>query len=625
VERFSLDVRDDLIQRLLSVVPEIETDGKIDVDKLNDILTDKVEKSVERYNFTWSGKKDAIKLAQRSTQATLKFNENKSENWDTTQNLYLEGDNLEILKLLQKSYSNKVKLIYIDPPYNTGKDFVYKDSYKNSLQSYFEQTGQVDKNGNRLSVNKEINGRYHTDWLNMMYPRLKLARNLLTNDGVFFTSISDVEAFNLKKMADEIFGEENFLSDIIWNSTKSVTNTAIISRSITHTLVYVKSMDYFIKNRNEFRIIDEGEGFENPDNDPRGPWKADPFQVGGVRPNQLYEIVNPKTGFGYFPNEGSSWKNDYSKFQELLKDNRIVFGKTGESGPQRKRFLSEAMERGKVAKTLWDDIETTTNGTARVKALFGDTVFSNPKPVQLLERIIELGGDRDGIVLDFFSGSSTTAEAVIKMNKNDGGNRKFIMVQLPENLDDSFYNSDNDAKPVIKKAIKYLDSVNREHSLAAIGEERIRLAINDLGLNDKVGFKVFELAESNIKRWNPEEPKVTKQLAFLKNNFESDSTMLDIVYEVMIKQGLDLNYPIKEYYVENSVIYTIADGAMFVVLGELIGSAVAKFINNFRKEVGIEKSVVIFRDEKFISDSEKLNTIEILNADGIAYDDILSI
>lgn len=621
----SADLVQENIQKLLTMFPEVLTEGKIDFDKLRLVLGDAVEQNNEKYEFNWHGKKETMQLAQQPTVATLKPNMEKSLNWDETDNLYIEGDNLEVLKVLQKSYSNKVKLIYVDPPYNTGKDFVYKDNFKDSIENYLQQTGQVDNDGNKLNVNSETSGRYHTDWLNMMYPRLKLAYNLLTEDGVFFVNLSDAEAFNMKKIADEIFGEKNFLADIAWNSTKSVTNTAIISGSVTHTLVYFKSMDYFVKNRNEFRIPDDGEGFSNPDNDPRGPWKADPFQVGGVRPNQLYEIVNPNTGVSYYPNEGSSWKNEYSRFVELMNDNRIVFGTTGESGPQRKRFLFEALERGKVSKTLWDDVETTTNGTARIKRLFGDTVFSNPKPVQLLERIIELGGSRDGIVLDFFSGSATTAEAVLKKNKEDGGNRKFILVQLPENLDDSLKTSDNDAKPVLKKAIKYLDRINRPHFLTEVGEERIRLAVKDLELDSNVGFKVFELSKSNIKKWNAEPKDLNEQFELLANNFEEGSKPIDVVYEIMLKQGLDLTYPISETKVGDAVVYDIAFGAMFVVLGDKITSKVASHIIKQIADEEAENSVVVLQDEKFINDSEKLNTIEQLNASGIQYNDILSI
>lgn len=484
--RTTIDYSSQNIGKIMNIFPEVITEGKIDFDKLRILLGEDIDESNEKYELTWNGKANAMRIANLPTESTLLPLPDKSVNWDESENLYIEGDNLEVLKLLQKPYHERIKLIYIDPPYNTGKDFVYKDNFVDNMKNYLEQTGQIDADGNHLQINKDVNGRFHTDWLNMMYPRVKLAWNLLANDGVFFVNLSDAEAFNMKKICDEIFYEKNFLADISWNSTKSVTNTAIISESVTHTLVYFKNKDYFVKNRNEFRLPDTDEGFENPDNDPRGPWKADPFQVEGVRPNQQYTITNPNTGKVYRPNEGNSWKNEYNKFQELLADNRIVFGKSGDAGPQRKRFLFEAQERGRVAKTLWSDIETTTNGTSRIKKLFGDTVFSNPKPVQLLERIIQLGGSKDGIILDFFSGSATTAEAVLKMNKEDGGNRKFILVQLPENLDESLKTSSNDAQKVLKKAIKYLDKVKKPHYLTEIGEERIRLAIDDLGLSDDI-------------------------------------------------------------------------------------------------------------------------------------------
>ena len=292
------------------------------------------------------------------------------------------------LHSLVTQFRGKVKLIYIDPPYNTGNDgFKYNDKFN------------------------------HSTWLTFMKNRLEVARELLGDDGVIFVSIDDNEQAYLKVMMDEIFGRENFLADIIWNSTKSVTNTAIISVAHTHNLVYFKDKSYFITNRTEFRLPEDGEGFSNPDNDPRGVWKADPFQVGGWRPNQQYEITNPNTGKVYKPNKGSSWKNDYNRFQELLADNRIIFGVDGTAGPQRKRFLFEALERGKVSKTIWDDVGTTTNGTQHLKTLFSDNVFSNPKPEQLLKRIIELSTKDNDIVLDYHLGSGTTCAVAHKMNR----------------------------------------------------------------------------------------------------------------------------------------------------------------------------------------------------------------
>lgn len=316
-------------------------------------------------------------------------------------NLIIKGNNLLALYSLRERYRGRIKLIYIDPPYNTGNDsFGYNDSFN------------------------------HSTWLTFMKNRLTVARDLLAPDGVIFVSLDDNEAHYCKVLMDEIFREENFLNDIIWNSTKSVTNTALISVSHTHNLVYFKNKEYFIKNRTEFRLAENGEGFSNPDNDPRGVWKADPFQVGGWRPNQQYEIVNPKTGKSYFPNEGCSWKNDYKKFQELLADNRIVFGTTGDAGPQRKRFKFEAEERGRVAKTIWEDVGTTTNGTQHLKKMFGSMVFSNPKPESLIQRVIELSTEEGDIVLDYHLGSGTTAAVAHKMG------RQYIGVEQMDYIED---------------------------------------------------------------------------------------------------------------------------------------------------------------------------------------------
>lgn len=330
-------------------------------------------------------------------------------------NFLIEGDNLASLQLLEKTHKGKIDLIYIDPPYNTLKnekdDFSYDDI-------------RIDKTDTFA----------HSKWISFMKERLLLAHKLLSTNGCIFISIDDHEYANLKLLMDSIFSEDNFLCNIIWNSTKSVTNTAVISVSHTYNLVYFKDKNYIIENRTSFRVPETGEGFSNPDNDPRGLWKADPFQVGGWRPNQQYEIINPITGVSYRPNKGCSWKNDYEKFQELLADNRIVFGKNGTSGPQRKRFIWEAEERGRVVKTIWDDIETTTNGTQTLKKLFdGESPFSNPKPIGLLRRILQLGASKNSTILDFFAGSGTTGHAVMKLNAEDGGNRKFILCTNNEN------------------------------------------------------------------------------------------------------------------------------------------------------------------------------------------------
>ena len=353
-------------------------------DEIDNLFEPKAFCNVKRYE---SGKKPA---------ATTHFNRDSELNMkrglseDTiTDNLIIKGNNLLALHSLKKEFEGKIKLIYIDPPYNTGNDsFSYNDNFN------------------------------HSAWLTFMKNRLEAARDLLRKEnGSIWISCDDGEFAYLKVLCDEIFKAENFLNDVIWNSTKSVTNTALISVSHTHNLVYFKNKDYFVKNRTEFRLKEDGEGFSNPDNDPRGVWKADPFQVGGWRPNQQYEIVNPKTNIVYLPNEGCSWKNDYEKFKELMKDNRIVFGASGEAGPQRKRFLFEAVERGKVAKTIWDDIDTTTNATQHNKKLFGKIVFNNPKPEALIERIVELATNENDIILDYHLGSGTTAAVAHKMNR----------------------------------------------------------------------------------------------------------------------------------------------------------------------------------------------------------------
>jgi len=356
-------------------------------DEINKLTEPKVLSNWERYTADGLQK---VKDIKRNKKGIIK------------ENLIIKGNNLLALYSLLPEFTKKIKLIYIDPPYNTGNDgFKYNDNFN------------------------------HSTWLTFIKNRLEVAKLLLRkDDGIIFVSCDDNEQAYLKVLMDDIFGINNFLTDIIWNSTKSVTNTAIISNSHTHQLVYFSNKKYYIKNRNKFRLEEPGTGFNNPDNDPRGVWKADPFQVGGWRPNQQYEITNPNTNAVYKPNKNCSWKNDYKKFQELLKDNRIVFGKDGKSAPQRKRFLYEAKKRGKVAKTLWTDIETTTNGTQHLKKMFGEHKFSNPKPEGLIKKIIELATTENDIVLDFFAGSGTTGAVAHKMN------RQYILIEQMDYIKD---------------------------------------------------------------------------------------------------------------------------------------------------------------------------------------------
>lgn len=585
------------IEQLKQLFPEIVTENKIDFEKLKEILGDEIDNTNERYDFTWKGKHEAVKISQTPSKGTLRPSKEDSKNWDTTENLYIEGDNLEVLKLLQKSYYGKIKMIYLDPPYNTGHDFIYEDNFKDNLKNYLKQ----DQEGFNISSNPETSGRYHTNWLNMMYPRLKLSYNLLTNDGVIFISIDDNEVYNLKKICDEIFGEFNFLGDIIWNSTKSVTNTALISVSHTYNLVYFKNKNYFIKNRDKFRLPDTGEGFDNPDNDPRGPWKADPFQVGGWRPNQQYEIKNPNTGVIYKPNPNCSWKNDYNKFQELIKDNRIVFGKNGRGGPQRKRFKFEAMERGKVSKTLWDDIETTTNGTVLLKKIFDKkNIFDNPKPIELIERMIQLGTNKNDIILDFFSGSSTTAHSTLLNNLKNKNNNKFIMIQLPEKTDEK--------TEAFKAGYK---------NICEIGEERIRRVGNMLLKNKHnpdidIGFKVFKLDSSNLTKWNPDVDNLENSLIAASDNIVEGRSELDLVYEIMLKYGIELTLPVEEISFDKYNFYSVGMGSLVICLNNHVTREVADDVLKIKENLSPDVIRVVFKDNGFESDSDKTNVKEIL-------------
>lgn len=570
---------------------------KVEFDHLREMLGDAIaDADEERYDFYWVGKQDAKREAARPTRQTLRPVEEESVAWESTHNLYIEGDNLEVLKLLQTAYIGKVKMIYIDPPYNTGNDFVYNDDFAMSREEQDEAMGNLDEEGNRLRRNLDSNPRYHSDWCSMVYSRLLVARTLLSNDGVIFISIDDNEVHNLRKICDEVFGASNYVGDILWNSTKSVTNTAILSVSHTYNLVYFKNIDYFVKNRTEFRLKDNGEGFSNPDNDPRGAWKADPFQVGGWRPNQQYEITNPNTGVVYTPNPNCSWKNDYDKFQELLKENRIVFGKTGEGGPQRKRYIWEAKERGKVAKTWWDDVETTANGTQTLKKMFeGRIVFDNPKPVSLIKRFMELGTNKDSLILDFFSGSATTAHAVMQLNAEDGGKRKYIMVQLPEKT------------PEGSEARKA-----GYDTICKIGKERIRRAgrqiKEELGLLSDdldIGFRVLRLDSSNMKEVYFEPGKVSQASLFSQvDSVKERRTPLDLLFGCMVDWGVELSLPIRREEVAGKELFVVNDGALVACFEEEIPLETIRYI------AGLSPQRLIFRESSFATDADKLNVYE---------------
>ncbi|PTF93741.1 site-specific DNA-methyltransferase [Staphylococcus chromogenes] len=654
VSSHSLDITEQNIEKLKELFPEVLTEKKIDFDKLRLILGDEVETAPERYSFTWNGKKQAMQLAQQPTVATLKPNKAKSKNWDETQNLYIEGDNLEVLKILQKSYANKVKLIYLDPPYNTGSDFVYQDSFSDSIKNYLEVTGQVDEDGTKFSTNAETSGRYHTNWLNMMYSRLKLGRSLLTDDGVMFISIDEHEISNLEKLVSELFGENNLAGTIIWDKRNPKGDSKGVARQHEYVIVVAKSLEIF-SSKNEFKrlkknaegmlrkakqIINKiGADFTLSDaNDEYRKWvNAQDSFSGGERayskideqgnvyrevsmtwPNNkqapadyFVPIIHPTTGkLTKIPGKG--WRYPSATLKQMILDNMVVFGKDETTIPRRKYLLSENMYEnvpslyynGKSGSTDVSNLEMKT------------TYFDNPKPVDLLKQIIQSTTTENDIILDFFSGSATTAESVMKQNSEDDNNRQFIMVQLPEIIED-------------KKSDGYKDGFR---NIPEIAEERIRRAGDKIigenpELADKldIGFKVFELEKSNLKKWNTEPEDLVTMLGSIQDNLEPGSTEDDLVYEIMLKQGLELTLPIEKFVVGDANIYKIAFGSLFIVLGENITSDVAEKIDEFIMDEELENVVVVLQDTGFANDSEKLNSIEILNAGGVDYNDILSI
>lgn len=600
------------IEKLKALFPEIVTEGKIDFKVLQEVLGSELEEGEEYYRFTWAGKANARREAQKPSTGTLRPAKDESVDWDTTQNLYIEGDNLEVLKLLQKGYAGKVKMIFTDPPYNTGKDFVYKDNYKDNLRNYQEVTGQLDEEGNKLSTNSDSDGRYHSNWLNMMYPRLRLARNLLSEEGVVFICIDDNEAHSLKKMCDEIFGEDNFIADLIWEKRYGRSNDAkLMASAFDHIIMYKKS-DKLIKLR-EARTESADKGYSNPDEDGRGLWTSVSFvsqRTKDERPNLRYKITNPNTNIE-FEHPTNAWKYAEEKYLQMLSENRFYWGKEGtQEFPRIKRFLSE-LDKGMVPINLWKHKESGTGdeGTKEVNALVGKDVFSYPKPTRLIERAINLGlnlNNGDDIVLDFFSGSGATAHAVMNLNCEDNGKRKFIQVQLPELTD--------------KKSQAYKAEYK---TIAEIGKERIRRAAQKIALenpkkskNIDLGFKVFKLDTSNIKGWDGNPHTLDESLFDAQDNIKTDRTEHDVLYEILLKYGLDLNLPIEEKQIANKTVFSVGYGALFICLADNIGSKVAEGIGAWKEELQPEVCRVVFKDSGF-TDVEKTNSVQILKRFGI--------
>lgn len=607
----SMNIIEQNIEKLKEIFPEVFSEGKIDFSKLEEELGSFKENENERYNFTWNGKSEAKKIALTPSTGTLRPCKVESKDWDTTQNLYIEGDNLEVLKLLQKSYHKKVKMIYIDPPYNTGKDFVYKDNFRDNIKNYLEITGQVDSDGNKLSTNSETSGRYHSDWLNMMYPRLKLARNLLKDDGVIFISIDDNEVANLRKLCDEIFGEDNFVAEFVWQKNFAPKNdNKYISISHEYILCFAKNKNLFSRNLLP-REDKHNTGYSNPDDDERGVWTSGSILATTFSESGVFEIIAPN-GNIHLPPNGRCWRYSLSKVNELLSENKLWFGKDGNGVPRVKRFLSE-MPDGVVPQSWlkYEDVGSGQDGTQLTKSVFDNAqVFDFPKPIKLLIRFLHIGLNENDTILDFFSGSATTAHAVMKLNSEDDGSRKFICVQIPESTDEK--------SESFKAGYK---------NICEIGKERIRRAgekvKSESGKDElDIGFKVLKLDSSNIKSWDSDSENLESSLFDAIENIKSDRNEEDLLYEILLKYGLDLTLPIDKPF-ENKNIYNIGFGALIICLDSNISIDITGEIIAIKKEYDSEITRVVFKDSGFKNAAEKTNIIKTLNQNGI--DEVVSV
>ena len=617
----SKDLLKENIKQLKQLFPEVCCEDKIDFDKLKQILGEYVEDDKERYNFTWNGKGRSLRLSQTPSPGTLRPCKEESKDWDSTQNLYIEGDNLEVLKLLQKSYYGKIKMIYIDPPYNTGHDFVYPDDLGDSIDHYKEITGQVDSEGNKQSTNLETNGRFHTDWLNMMYPRLMLARNLLSQDGVVFISIDDTEQGDLRKICDEIFGATNLINNIIWQKKYSPQNDAKwLSDNHDFILVYAKSKDNWFP-RLLPRSDEMNARYKNPDNDPKGPWK----------PITLHAKSGNNNDFSFTFSNGITWRppsGTYPRFsaetmREYDEQSKIWFGVDGNSVPAVKNYLSE-VKQGVTPLTIWTYDEVGHNQTARedIKKCFdGENPFDTPKPVSLIKRICYIANlNSDDIAMDFFSGSATTAHAVMQLNAEEGGDRRFIMVQLPEVCGEKTEAYKAGSKNICEIGKERIRRAG-EKIKAQIEEENAQLKIDEEPKKiPDIGFRVFKLDSSNLKKWQSDYDDLEKTLLDSIENYVEGRSELDVVYEIILKMGLDLTYPVDELDVNGRKIYSVAFGALMICLDDHITKEIADGMISLYQEYQPELWKVVFKDNGFEDDSAKTNIKEQLKAAGLEED-----
>jgi adenine-specific DNA-methyltransferase len=570
----SMDVaaerRDELKRCLRQAFPEAFAEGTIDFDHLKRALGGWVDPSKERFGLNWPGKAECMKIIQQPSVATLKPVREESINFDDTANLFIEGDNLEVLKLLQKAYFGKIKMIYIDPPYNTGNEFIYPDKYAETLETYLAYTGQIDDERKRFATNTDTSGRYHTNWLNMMYPRLYLARNLLREDGVIFISIDDHEASNLRGLCDPIFGEENFVAQNVWQKRYSRENRGVIGDAHEYVLTYARNLDSFKEVSKLVSITEAQKKAYRNDDSSKGAWRAIPITAQGFRANQMYEVRSP-SGKVFTPPEGRCWSMIEPAFRKLEAEGRIYWGKDGDSQPNLIRYLSEV--EGVVPWTWWPHDETGHTDEARkeIREYLGSTdIFDTPKPVRLIRRMLEIAASDDDIVLDFFAGSCTSAHAVFASNASDAGRRRFIMVQLPEPC--------ADGSEALKVGFK---------TVADIGKERIRRAAKKIAsgrdgeLNmaangpADLGFRVFRLDRSNFRIWEgatDTDEDLDRQVEMHIDHLSDRNSAEDVLYELLLKAGFALTTKVQTVEMAGKHIFSIEHGALLICLEKEITS-----------------------------------------------------
>ena len=624
------------VEKLAALFPNCVTEGPdghgglkkaIDFNKLRQMLSGDVLEGDEAYEFTWVGKKAAMVEANKPTRQTLRPCPEESKNWDTTENLYIEGDNLQVLKLLQESYLGKVKMIYIDPPYNTGHDFIYNDHFEMDRDEYEQQTSMFDEEGNRnFTENTDSNPRFHSDWCSMMYSRLMLARNLLTEDGLFFCSIDDNEMRHIKCICDEVFGESQFLATFVWKRrTSSAMDKSKCSTDHEYVIAYKMPAFKMLRGTNK-----DYKGYSNPDNDPRGPWTTGDLTVGmtgDMRPNQYYDITDPKTGIVYKPNYNRVWSYIPEAMERLIKENRIVFPNDPNKRPMKKRFASELDSDTNPQSTWLDTVGLNTEGTKQINDLFGKGLFSYCKPLSLIKVFIDQVTSKNDIVLDFFSGSATTAHAVMQLNAEDGGHRKFIMVQLPEACDEKSESYKAGYKTIcdigkerIRRAGQKIVE-EKAHLLNAVrsgklqkGEayaefttsETAKKTQQEIAETFDTGFRVFKLDDSNMRDvYFAPDDYTQDMLSMMESNIKPDRTALDLLFGCLLEWGLPLSMPYRSETIDGCTIHTYNDGDLIACFDEKIPATVIEAIAR-RQPLR-----AVFRDAGFTTSPEKINLTEI--------------